>query len=263
MPFANNSGIKIHYEVEGQGPPLVVQHGLTSCLERWRMPRMLAPLLKNLRTLIMVDARGHGQSDKPHDSTFYRPWDFTGDILSVLDALGIEKAGYYGYSMGGAIGFHGVARYASSRFDYLILGGMSPYNTEIEQREWQIYVGWAQMAADKGIEAWVSYMEKSTGMVYPPVIRNLMIKNDPLALLAAGKSLIGWPGASDLLPGITVPCLLFAGENDGFYPGARKAAAAMPNARFFSIPGLNHVQVNARPDLVFPHLKNFLDEMNK
>ena len=30
MPYANNAGVKIHYHVEGEGPPLVIQHGLTS-----------------------------------------------------------------------------------------------------------------------------------------------------------------------------------------------------------------------------------------
>jgi pimeloyl-ACP methyl ester carboxylesterase len=263
MPFANNNGVKIHYEVDGQGPPLVVQHGLTSSLERWRMAGRLAPLLATVCRTIMVDARGHGESDKPHDSTSYQPWNFASDILAVLNTIGIQKSGYYGYSMGGAIGFHGIVQYAPDRFDYLILGGMSPYSTEVERREWQIYVGWAQMMVDNGTEAWVSFMEKSTGMAYPPSFRTLMLKNDPFALLAAGNSIIDWPSAENLLPKIKVPCLVFAGEADGFCIGAKKAAAAISNARFISFPGLNHVQVNLHPELLFPHMKSFLDEVNK
>ena len=50
-------------------------------------------------------------------------------------------------------------------------------------------------------------------------------------------------------------------EKDGFYSGAKKAATSMPNARFVSFPGLNHVQVTLHPDL-FPHLKNFLVNKN-
>jgi pimeloyl-ACP methyl ester carboxylesterase len=261
MPFVNNNGVKIHYEVEGQGPPLVVQHGLTSSVERWR-EMGLVPLLATLCQLVMVDARGHGRSDKPHDPESYQPWNFTSDILAVLDSLGMKKAGYYGYSMGGAIGFHGIARYALTRFDYLILGGMSPYSTEVEKREWQTYVGWTTLAAEKGVEAWVSFMEKSNGHIYPPVTRARMLDNDPFALMAAAKSLITWPSAEDVLREIKVPCLIFAGEEDGFCSGARKASAAIRNARFVSFPGLNHVQINFQPNLVFPHFKQFLAEVN-
>ena len=37
MPFANNDGVCIHYEVEGQGPPLVLQHGFSGNLDSWRL----------------------------------------------------------------------------------------------------------------------------------------------------------------------------------------------------------------------------------
>jgi hypothetical protein len=37
MPYANNKGVRIHYEVEGGGPPLVLEHGLDASLELWRL----------------------------------------------------------------------------------------------------------------------------------------------------------------------------------------------------------------------------------
>jgi pimeloyl-ACP methyl ester carboxylesterase len=106
MPFANNNGVKIHYEVEGEAnaPVLVMQHGLTSSIETWRENGYPANLPQQYR-VIMIDARGHGRSDKPHDPNFYSPQDFTSDILTVMDSLGIKRASYWGYSMGGAIGY--------------------------------------------------------------------------------------------------------------------------------------------------------------
>ena len=35
MPYVDNAGVRIHYHVEGDGPPLVLQHGLTSSLKNW------------------------------------------------------------------------------------------------------------------------------------------------------------------------------------------------------------------------------------
>jgi pimeloyl-ACP methyl ester carboxylesterase len=58
MPYANNDGTKIHYEVDGAGPPLVLQHGFTSCIEDWFKNGYVAALRPRYR-LVLIDARGH------------------------------------------------------------------------------------------------------------------------------------------------------------------------------------------------------------
>lgn len=70
MPYANNAGVRIHYEVEGAGPPLVLQTGLSGRIENWRSLGYVSALRDDYR-LILIDARGHGQSDKPHDEASY------------------------------------------------------------------------------------------------------------------------------------------------------------------------------------------------
>ncbi|MCJ7608517.1 alpha/beta hydrolase [Candidatus Bathyarchaeota archaeon] len=125
MPYVNNQGVKIHYEVEGHGPPLVLQHGLASSITRWRLFGYVKELSGDYG-LILVDARGHGDSEKPHDPQAYSAELMTGDIVAVMDDLGIEKANYWGYSMGGKIGFE-LTRHHPSRFTSYIIGGMSPY----------------------------------------------------------------------------------------------------------------------------------------
>ena len=65
MPYANNHGIRLHYQVEGAGPPLVLQHGFSDSLESWYEMGYVTPLKQDYR-LILIDARGHGASDKPH-----------------------------------------------------------------------------------------------------------------------------------------------------------------------------------------------------
>ncbi len=67
MPYADNQGIRIHYRVEGEGPPLVLQHGFSQGMQRWYRAGYVNAL-KHDYQLILIDARGHGSSDKPHDS---------------------------------------------------------------------------------------------------------------------------------------------------------------------------------------------------
>ena len=106
MPYVDSAGVSIHYHVEGDGPPLVLQHGLTSSLQNWYAYGFVEELAKDYR-LIMVDARGHGRSGKPHDPKDYDLKLRVNDVLAVMDDLGVDKAHYMGYSMGGRI----VVRY--------------------------------------------------------------------------------------------------------------------------------------------------------
>ena len=92
MPFANNNGIRIHYEIEGTGVPLILQHGFTDSLESW-YENGYVETLKRDYGLILVDARGHGASDKPHETSAYAMERRTADILAVLRDLDIPGHG--------------------------------------------------------------------------------------------------------------------------------------------------------------------------
>src|SRR5262245_37737620 len=104
MPYANNQGVRTHYEVEGAGPPLVLLHGLTASPEQWRFFGVVDEL-KHGYQLILIDGRGHGASDKPHDPAAYSQEAMAGDFVAVLDQLGVPRAYYWGTSMGGETGF--------------------------------------------------------------------------------------------------------------------------------------------------------------
>ena len=70
MPYADNGSVRIHYQVEGEGPALVLQHGFTESLVDWYESGYVEALRPDYR-LILIDARGHGASDKPHDPDAY------------------------------------------------------------------------------------------------------------------------------------------------------------------------------------------------
>ena len=101
MSYALNKGIKIHYEIEGEGEPLVLQHGFIGTLDDWHDYGYAEEFKKDYK-LILIDARGRGLSDKPHRVEDYHLQTMVSDLVAVLNDLGIEKAHYFGYSMGGA-----------------------------------------------------------------------------------------------------------------------------------------------------------------
>jgi len=81
-----------------KGPPMVLIHGYTDNARDW-VP--LIPFLNKHDRLIVVDIRGHGQSDKPE--CCYAKIDFAYDIKLLLDALHIQKADVVGHSLGSMI----------------------------------------------------------------------------------------------------------------------------------------------------------------
>lgn len=125
MPYAINNGVHIHYQVEGQGPPLVLHHPLGESLACW-YEYGYVEALRGRWQLILIDGRGHGKSDKPATLAAYDLEPRAADIVAALDDLALEQAHYFGYSLGGWIGF-GLALHAPERVSSLILGGAQPY----------------------------------------------------------------------------------------------------------------------------------------
>jgi len=248
VAYASNEGIRIHYEVEGRGPALVLQHGITRTLDIWRQRGYVDALKSNYR-LILVDARGHGTSDKPHDAHAYELSQRSSDVVAVLDALAIERAHYWGYSMGGLIGF-GMAKHAPQRLHGLIIGGQTPYER---------HVG-AVLPNGEEPRPFLVALLRSLGAdfdVLPAEEQRLALANDTRAIAASIKT--PRPSLETMLPLIEAPCLLYAGENDSVFVEARKAAAAIPGCRFVAMPVCNHGQAFHRDGaMILPHVLEFL-----
>jgi len=254
MSYANNRGVRIHYELEGEGPPLVLLHGLSEDLGWWRDCGYVESL-RNDYKLVLIDARGHGASDKPHNPDAYKLELLVSDVVGVLDDLRISKAHFLGFSMGGWIGF-GIGKYASERFHSLIIGAMSPYrdpnelNDLLELLKKEKDFIWASFGIEKIFRPRVASRQKARWMT-----------NDLEALIALVSK--DWLlSLEDVLPTITMPCLLFVGEADRFYPDVKKCADSMLNATFVSFPNLGHIETLYRSDLVIPYIKKFLAGVN-
>jgi pimeloyl-ACP methyl ester carboxylesterase len=269
MSYVNNNGVKIHYEVEGQGPPLLLMHGFGDSIEAWHQYGYI-DALKNDYRIILVDARGHGLSDKPQDEESYQFVHMVGDLVAVLDALDMADAHYFGYSMGANAGFY-IPVYAPERFRSLILGGWAFARTGLEAIDYR-----AMFAVHKSIKqaiaenpanpmaAFVANIENRTGPL-SAALKEHYLSLDALALaaIAGAHGNPAGPKVEEILPLIKTPCLIYAGENDPILDAARECARRIPGAIFVSFPGLNHLQRFEHSEVVMPHIKKFLAGANK
>jgi pimeloyl-ACP methyl ester carboxylesterase len=247
VPYATREDVRVHYEVEGHGPPLVLHHGLGGSLEAWRQLGYAAALRDNCK-LILLDARGHGASDKPHDRQAYGLVRHVADVLSVLEALELSKAHFLGYSMGGLIGF-GLAKYAPERVESLVIGGAHPYVD-------QSYVEAFGPLDGSDPEAFLTAFERVVDEPIPQELRPRLLANDLRALTAAAAQ--PRPALDDVLPAMAMPCLLFVGEADRRRAAIEKCAKQIAHATLVTIQGLGHLGTFMRGDVVLPHVVRFL-----
>lgn len=240
MPNLIHGGIRIYYQFEGNGEPLVMLHSLSDSQWGLRALGYVEPLKAHFQ-VILIDIRGHGYSDKPHDPATYAPALLVGDILAVLDKLQIAQTHLFGYALGGWIGL-GLAQQAPTRLASLTIGGAHPYATNFS---------FYRAAFAQGIEAWINSLEHHHGPL-PPALRQHLYHNDSTALqaLVTNDHPALWP--SDLIP--TVPTLFLAGTHDPLFPLIKRTALISGSFRFHAVEGLDHYALYLRSKQVIPLL---------
>jgi pimeloyl-ACP methyl ester carboxylesterase len=250
MPYVDNAGLKISYRVEGEGLPLILLHGFTDSAESWYELGYVHALQARHR-LILIDSRGHGKSDKPHDPEAYTPEKFVSDVTAVLDDVGLKATAFWGYSQGGWIGF-ALAKFAADRISAFIIGGATAGGASAFPSS-----GGSDVlieALKKGPDAMIGIY----GGTASHALADRLRANDAVALIACRQQRLvsgGYPG----VPGsISVPTLLYAGTADAIHDSSRDTASQITKAQFVSLDGLNHVQAMVRSDLVLPHVQPFL-----
>lgn len=239
MPFATHRGQRIHYSVEGEGPTVVLQHGLFMDGPSWKSAGFVAAF-KGYR-IVCIDSLGHGQSDKPADPALYSQSQRAGDIVAVLDDLGVQKVHLIGYSMGGWIST-GVAKHHPERLASLVIGGWDPVggmpNGPMGPLTFETFMTFARNVA-VDLVGWVT-----------PAIQP--------AIGACFNALRQLEGQAEALRGLTVPVMLWDGQADPYHEACRRMAAA-EGYEFLSVGG-DHLTACMLPDpRTFPALRGFLD----
>lgn len=248
MPYAENEGVKIHYEVDGTPgkPTIVFQHGFLGRLQVWR-DRGFVERVKDDFHVLLVDARGHGASDKPHEPEAYDMRARVLDITSVMDAEGVQQAHYHGYSMGGTIGWATMI-YAPQRFLSWTIGGSMPMRDTAD-------------AANRAAEDFDAYYAGA-------LQRNPHVKaadeaglQDRAALKAAHTERAKWQGAEQAVRLAKGPILVYVGTEDKPHPGALRARELNPNLRVIELQGDDHGQAAQRPEIVVPAMLEMIQSV--
>lgn len=236
MPFAtSDDGTRVYYELEGSGPPVVLQHGTGGSGQGWR-DRGLVDAMKDRFQLVLVDSRGHGQSDRPTEQAMYALPKRVEDLTAIMDDAGIDRAHFYGFSMGGWIGY-GVLKYAPQRFLSAVIGGFGPITDP--------YFGADPADLARGS---VERREDTTADAYE-------------VIHAVFRETAEFEGAEDAVREATMPLLFFAGSEEPRYESVKAASELNAGASFFELPGLNHSEAGQAAELYAPHLIEFFDRV--
>lgn len=121
------NNVNLYYEVAGSGAPLVMVHGNG---ETHAIFDKAVPLLAEHFTCYLLDSRGHGQSQPV---TEYHYEDMAEDVCQFIQALGLEKVTYYGFSDGGIIGLLLASKYPKL-LDRMIISGANTRPDTVSKR---------------------------------------------------------------------------------------------------------------------------------
>lgn len=252
MSHVSNKGVKIYYQIEGTGPPLVLLHGMFTSVESWYANGYVEKL-KTKYQLILIDQRGHGQSDKPHESDGYSYMSFLEDVIAVLDETDTNRAHIFGHSMGGWFTY-GLARYFPNRMQSMIISDGVPGRED---------PGGIRIIVES-FEEWVSGLKYATASY-----KKMLLSNDRQALVAISE----WVDKEiqvmidlidDAIENINTPCLLLVSnlpkESDE-YRLLKKSAELIPGANSITFKDLNHITLHKRSNIVLPYILDFLSSL--
>ncbi|MEM7017123.1 MAG: alpha/beta fold hydrolase [Pseudomonadota bacterium] len=244
MAKANHLGSDITYDVMGEGPTVVLQHGLFGNRQSW-IERGFTRTLQRHYQLVLIDSLGHGESAKPHGRERYSVQNRAGDIVAVLDDIGIDKVHYIGYSMGGWIGT-GMARHHADRLHSLTIGG------------WDCKNGVARAVEQMGFVDFATLIEGAKSM--DAEIAAGIEAGDSVAFEACWNALCEIEGAPEAIVRANVPTLLWCGKDDPYFPEVEVLSSEI--ATSFLETGGDHIgAMNTYADEAVQGLLEFLQQL--
>jgi pimeloyl-ACP methyl ester carboxylesterase len=147
-------GISFYVEDQGSGRPILLLHGWPDSAYLWR--NQIPFLVKSGFRAITPDLRGLGRSDRPEDVTTYSLQNAVGDVVGILDALGIEAADIVGHDWGAAVAWF-TAMAQSDRVRKLVVLSvphpLAPRTLRQREMAWyQLFFQFQEIA-----EAWLQH----------------------------------------------------------------------------------------------------------
>lgn len=250
MPYIQNRGVKTFYESVGEGPPIVFMHGSFMDRTVWNHAGYIEGL-KDYRC-ILVDSRGSGRSDKPRTLESYTVDEYAADVIAILDNLGIRRTIYWGYSIGGILGY-AVASLHPDRISALVLTAAPCGFHSILDVE-----SFINRTGTIGLAGWLEEYEKEEDIECPSWYKKMTCESNLEAWHLRFRAWDEWNFDAVSPARIDAPTLLVVGTKDWVYEHVSKDAERLPNSEVLRLEGEEHIGGLLRSDLVLPVVRDFL-----
>jgi pimeloyl-ACP methyl ester carboxylesterase len=254
--YASVNGLRMYYEVHGSGRPVVLMHGAFCTIETDF--RKLIPILAKKYQVIAVEQQAHGRT-----ADVDRPLTYEGmadDTAALVRTLGIEKADFVGYSMGGAIGIEVAMRHPNLVRKLVFFGGAS-YAPE------GYYPDVLGFEKDMKPEHLKDTPWKKSYDEIAPNKENFPVLVEKIRTL--DTTFPGWK--PEAVKAIQAPTLLVLADSDVVRPehtvemfrllggGVAGDLTGLPASRLAVLPGTTHVSIIDRTDWLASMTTEFLD----
>jgi pimeloyl-ACP methyl ester carboxylesterase len=243
--------LRIHYERDGAGPPVVWHTGGCGDGQMWSLGGYLTGLPGF--THIAIDHRGRGRSDAPLDMSGHQMACYVADVVAVLDDAGIDRAAFVGYSFGARVGF-ATAMSAPERLSGLV--ALDSYPDPSRSPE-AVRAEAAEVLA-RGTRDIIAEFVTAEREPVPEWLVEHLCETSAMAFAGAIEAEATEPDLWAAPGSLAVPLLVVLGLGDGGNdPVALRLIEAMPHA---SLVGLDvaHLAAFHRTDLTLPLLETFL-----
>jgi pimeloyl-ACP methyl ester carboxylesterase len=254
--YAPVNGLKLYYEIHGEGQPLVLLHGAFSAIGT--SFQHVLPGLSTTRQVIGLEMQAHGRTadiDRP-----LSPEQMADDTVAALEFLGIDKADFFGYSLGSVVAMHVAVRHADA-VRKLVLASATYTLSGIHPG---LMDGLAEMRP-----------EMMFGSPWHEEYLRIAPRPEDFTVLFEKKTqmdrkLQDFP--AEAISAITAPTLLIIGDSDLVRPEHAvemfrllgggvfgDLPAGLPASQLAVLPGTSHVTLMERADLLLAIIPPFLD----
>lgn len=252
--YAPVNGIKVYYEVYGEGKPIVLLHGAFMTIEdNWGQ---MIPQLSKTRKVIAIEMQGHGRT--PYSDRKLDLATMASDVDGVMNYLKVDSADVVGYSMGGSVAYQLIIQHPKRVKKLVIIS--STYKSS----------GWlpAISGAFKNMKAEMfanSPLKTAYDAVAPDKTKWPKFMDQMLGFLATSFDM----GDANVAK-ITSPVLLISGDNDGLDKvelmktyqllggGVSADMAPMPKSHLAIVPSQSHVSLMMQTNTILGYLDGFL-----
>jgi 3-oxoadipate enol-lactonase len=253
MPTAHINGFDMYYRERGQGPPLILAHGLMGSIDVMDALGENPESLSRPFRLINYDARGHGRSSHTPDPADYSWYALAEDLLALLRHLGIERAHVGGGSMGAGTSLV-FALDHPEMVDRLVLIAPPPLGEDMGPVQ-RMFLAFAAIIEAQGLEKAVE-----VAMAMPQFqalreanpqefewIRGWLLSQNPRAVVPAIRGLLGGPPLPEERFGeIGARTLVVTHPDDDIHPLAsgRRLQESIPDCHLVVAPTMTYYREN-------------------